>query len=93
MHMAMVSTFQKVDAEHVADYLRSVGEKLGVSMSEAILDLSSVQRMDATSLRALGELADLAEVKGVTIVLRGVNVESYKVLKLVKLAPRFVFLT
>ena len=37
------------------------------------------------------ELARLADEKAVKIVLRGVNVDVYKVLKLVKLSPRFNF--
>ena len=39
------------------------------------------------------QLASLADDKAVKIGLRGVNVDIYKVLKLVKLAPRFCFLT
>ena len=34
----------------------------------------------------------IADEKGVKVVLRGVNVDVYKVLKLVKLASRFSFL-
>ncbi len=38
-------------------------------------------------------LASTAGDKAAKVVLRGVNVDIYKVLKLVKLAPRFSFLT
>ena len=91
--MAMVSTFQKIDAEHVRDNVQSVGQRLGAGMNEAILDFSAVRRVDAKSLQALAELATIAEEKGVAVSLRGTNVAIYKVLKLVKLAPKFVFLS
>ena len=41
----------------------------------------------------LEELASIADDKAVKLVLRGVNVDIYKVLKLVKLTSRFSFLT
>jgi anti-anti-sigma regulatory factor len=57
------------------------------------LDFSSVQRIDAIALSAMAEFADIADSKGVKVVLRGVNVGVYKVLKLVKLASRFSFVS
>jgi anti-anti-sigma regulatory factor len=92
-NMATVSTFQKIDVEHVAECLQSLGEKLGAGNGETILDFSAVRKIDPITLRALTQLADAAEINGTRITLRAVNVEIYKVLKLVKLAPRFVFLT
>lgn len=91
--MAMVSTFQKIDGEHVSDNVKSVGQRLDAGMNEAILDFSAVRRVDAKALQALAEIAAIAEGRGVTVSLRGTNVAIYKVLKLVKLAPKFVFLT
>jgi len=44
-------------------------------------------------VRALQTLAATADEKTVKVVLRGVNIEIYKVLKLVKLARRFSFVT
>jgi hypothetical protein len=38
------------------------------------------------------KLAGVADDKAVKVVLRGVNVDVYKVLKLVNLTPRFSFL-
>jgi anti-anti-sigma regulatory factor len=46
-----------------------------------------------SALRALEQLAIAAEDRAAKIWLCGVNVEVYKVLKLVKLGPRFSFLT
>lgn len=47
--------------------------------------------MDAGGLRALEQFAKAADEKAVMVVLRGVNVNLYKTLKLVKLAHRFSF--
>jgi anti-anti-sigma regulatory factor len=60
---------------------------------EVILDFSSVHRIDPRALRAMESLAGTADDKDARIVLQGVNVGIYKVLKLTKLAPRFSFLT
>jgi anti-anti-sigma regulatory factor len=57
-----------------------------------VLDFSSVRRIDPNALRAMEKLAGLADGKAVKVVLRGVNVDIYKVLKLVKLTSRFSFL-
>jgi anti-anti-sigma regulatory factor len=59
--------------------------------SRLVLDFSSVSRIDPSALRALEELAGIADEKAVTLELRGVSVDVYKVLKLAKLAPRFRF--
>ena len=60
---------------------------------DVVLDFSSVRRIDPSALRAMEELAGIADDKAVKVVLRGVNVDIYKVLKLVKLTSRFSFLT
>ena len=59
---------------------------------ETVLDFSTVLRIDPQALVAMEELARIADEKAVRIGLRGVSVEIYKVLKLVKLVPRFSFL-
>lgn len=92
VNMAIVSSFQKIDAARVAESLQSVFQKLDAVEGEAILDCSSIQRVDSRALTLLEELAGRAEGRSVTIALRGVNAQVYKVLKLVKLAPRFLFL-
>ena len=50
-----------------------------------------MRRIDSSALRALEEFARIADEKAVKVVLRGVNVDVYKVLKLVKLTRRFSF--
>jgi len=68
-------------------------EKLNDAGDEVILDFSSVGRIDPSALRALESLAATADNKAAKVALRGVNVEVYRVLKLMQLAPRFSFLT
>src|ERR1039458_4797910 len=48
-----------------------------------------VRRIDSSELRALENLAKVAEEKSVKVALSGVNVDVYKVLKLVKLRWHF----
>lgn len=91
--MATIAVLLKVDAEHVVDALQDAREKLEGAGGEVVLDFSSVERIDPGALKALQELAGLADEKAVKLVLRGVTVDVYKVLKLVKLAPRFSFIT
>jgi len=58
---------------------------------EVILDFSGVQRIDRRALGALQRLAARADGKAIKVVLRGVNVAVYKVLKLTRLESRFSF--
>lgn len=80
-----------IDEQHAISALQEAGEKLNPADGEAVLDFSSVRRVDSSMLRALEEFARVAEQKVVKVVLRGVNVDVYKVLKLVKLTRRFSF--
>ncbi len=82
----------EVDPHRVAGCLRELLAQLD-SANEMVLDFSSVRRIDAQAVHALEELAALAEAKGAKIALRDVNVDVYKVLKLVKLTSRFSLLT
>ena len=65
--------------------------KLDGASREVALDLSSVSRIDPSAVGALEKLAGAADHKAVKVALRGVHVDVYKVLKLVKLTPRFSF--
>jgi anti-anti-sigma regulatory factor len=89
--MAMIAVGIKIDEERVVTALHEAEERLACSEEEVILDLSSVRRIDANAISALDGLAQMADKKGVKVVLRGVNVSVYKVLKLVKLSSRFSF--
>lgn len=89
--MAMIAVFLSIDEERVVPALQEAGGGLDCMQGEAVLDFSSVRRIDSSALRALEEFACIAEEKAVKVVLRGVNVDIYKVLKLVKLTRRFSF--
>lgn len=89
--MAMIDVFLNIDEERVVLDLQEAGGNLDCTQGEAVLDFSSVRRIDSTSLQAIEEFARIADEKAVKIVLRGVSVDVYKVLKLVKLAHRFSF--
>lgn len=90
--MAMISLLN-MDEQHFVPTLQDAQEKLNCAEGEAVLDFSSVHRVDPRALQAMEEFAGLADRKAVKVVLRGVNVEVYKVLKLVKLTRRFHFLS
>ena len=89
--MAMTAVFLNIDDDRVVSALQEAGEKLDSGRGETVLDFASVRRIDSSGLRALEELARIADEKAVKVVLRGVNIDVYKVLKLMKLARRFSF--
>ena len=91
--MAMIAVWLKIDEERIVQALQEAVERLDSIEGEVALDLSSVGRIDPSALRALEEFAGIADDKGVKVVLRGVNVGVYKVLKLVRLASRFSFVS
>jgi anti-anti-sigma regulatory factor len=91
--MATIAVWLKIDEERVVQALQEAGEKLDSVEGEVALDFSSVRRIDPSAIRALEEFASIADDKGVKVVLRGVNVGVYRVLKLVKLASRFSFVS
>jgi anti-anti-sigma regulatory factor len=89
--MEMIALWLEIDEKDVLRALQEAGEKLESVQGELVLDFSSVLRLDSRSLRAMEEFTSMAAEKGVKVVLRGVNVGVYKVLKLVRLASRFSF--
>ena len=93
MTMTTFPVWLKTDGEPVVQALQEAREKLDSAEGDVCLDFSSVRRIDPSALREMEELASIADDKAVKVVLRGVNVDIYKVLKLMKLAPRFSFLT
>lgn len=90
--MATIAVSIKLDEGKELSALQEACEKLANAQGELFLDFSSVRRIDPDMLRKMEQLAGTADRNGARIVLRGVNVDVYKVLKLVKLAPRFSFL-
>jgi len=89
--MATTAVELIVDQNRIAPAIQAAGEKLDGTDSSVVLDFSGVSRVDTNAIRALEEFARRAEGKAVKPVLRGVNVDVYKALKLVKLASRFSF--
>ena len=90
--MATTAAWMKVDQDSAITALRDAVQKVEASNGDVMVDFSSVRRIDAGVVRIMEELATRAEERGAKIALRGVNVTVYKVLKLVKLSSRFMFL-
>jgi anti-anti-sigma regulatory factor len=88
----MNAEWLEIDGERVVQDLQAAREALDSAQNDVVLDFSSVRRIDPSALRAMEKLAGIADEKAVKVVLRGVNVDIYKVLKLVKLTSRFSFL-
>jgi anti-anti-sigma regulatory factor len=74
-------------------WIQEAAEKVNRGESEVVLDFSSVLRIDADVVGAMEKLAGLADGKPVKVVLRAVNTDVYRVLKLLKLTRRFTFVT
>jgi len=87
----MIAEFLNIDETRVVQALREAGDRLDGTEGEVALDFSSVRRIDPSALLALEAFAGIADKKAVKVVLRGVNIDVYKVLKLMKLTPRFAF--
>lgn len=86
MDMKIVSL--KVDEERMVASLQKLGADLK-GADDVILDFSAVHRVDPSALEAMTEFVDTADEKTVNVVLSGVNVEVYRVLKLARLTQRF----
>ena len=89
--MPMNTEWLEIDGDRVAHTLQEALEKLDGGGGEVVLDFSSVRRIDPSALRAMATLASRADEKVAKVALRAVNVDVYKVLKLMKLAARFSF--
>lgn len=89
----MSATAFFIEEEKMASILQEIAGNLDHAQGEAGLDFSSVRRISSDALRALEDLNRVADAKAVKVVLRGVNVDLYKVLKLLKLTQRFSFVS
>ena len=89
--MAKTAEPLKIVEERAIQVLQETGDKLELGDSAVVLDFPAIPRIESKTLTALEELANKADERSVRIVLRGVKVDVYKVLKLVKLASRFSF--
>jgi anti-anti-sigma regulatory factor len=89
--MAELDNILNIDQAQVAITLQKAANKLAHGSAEFVLDFSSLRRIDSNAVRELEKLAATADEKSVKVSLRGVNVDLYKTLKLVKLTHRFSF--
>ncbi|HUK46976.1 MAG TPA: STAS domain-containing protein [Terriglobales bacterium] len=89
--MATVSVLRNLDEAQLASMLEKASEMLADNIREVVMDFSAVRRINASAIPAMEEFICVAEEKGITVVLLGVNVHVYKALKLVKLASRLSF--
>jgi hypothetical protein len=71
--------------------LRHAADRLDSTAGEVYLDFAPVRRIAAAELSELAALVAVAESKAIPVVLGSVNVDVYRVLKLMKLAPRIEF--
>lgn len=89
----MESTLIRIDGRDAARSLTEARSALPEGEGcEAVVDLSSVARVDPAAVAALAELAAAAETRRLQVTLRGVVVDVYRVLKLTGLAGKFRFL-
>jgi anti-anti-sigma regulatory factor len=87
--MLMKSMLLKVDEQHVVELLKEALTRLGDPGEEIVLDFSDVACLDSAALRELDHLAVAAGDLAVNVALRGLSVEVYKVLELMKLTAQF----
>lgn len=88
----MIAVWLNVDGNGIAEGLGEAAARIDSTEGEVIVDFAAVRRIDLDALRAMEGLVRAADEKRVKVVLSGVNVEVYKVLKLTKLARHFSFL-
>jgi anti-anti-sigma regulatory factor len=93
VNMAANRIWLEVADNGVAQVVKLALEQMNGAGNEIVLDFSSVARIDAGALRAVADLAVAADANAARIALRGVNVDVYRVLKLMQLTPRFSFLS
>lgn len=91
--MATIAVWHKLDEEHAAAVLEQAAEKLDSADGEMVLDFVGMRQIHSQVLRQLENFAALADEKRVKVVLHGVNIDIYRVLKLVNLTTRFSFVS
>ena len=89
--MGTIDNLVNVDELNVVTALREATQQLERVGGDLVLDFSCVNRLDSAAVRSIEKLASIAEEKAVKVTLRGVNIDLYKTLKLMKLAHRFAF--
>lgn len=90
VHMAITPTIVNIDQQRITATLDQAAKKLG-SSEQVVLDFSSVRRLNASDVKLLEDFARVANEKKIKVLLRGVNVDIYKALKLTQLTGEFWF--
>ncbi|HWD00624.1 MAG TPA: STAS domain-containing protein [Candidatus Sulfopaludibacter sp.] len=79
-----------IDPARIAQLLRQDAmEAMSTAEGHLTLDFSAVTKIDSAGVQALEQLAASAESRSVQLVLHGVSVQLYKVLRLLNLTRRF----
>ena len=89
--MLLTAVSVSIEPDRVTHALETAIQKLPNAEENLVLDFSSVGRIDASALGAMEKLAAMADKGAVKVVLHGVKIDIYRVLKLVNLTSRFVF--
>jgi len=89
--MGITPVVVHIDEQRLVLALEQAAKQRDSGASEITVDFSSVRRLDSSLVRRMEELA--CSENGVKIVLRGVNVDVYKTLKLLKLTNHFLFVS
>ncbi|HTZ84784.1 MAG TPA: STAS domain-containing protein [Candidatus Acidoferrales bacterium] len=88
--MGTVAEFA-VEENSLISLLEKAKQEPNNTRTDLVLDCSTVHRIDAADLRALEDFAQFATEKELNVILRGVRVDLYKVLKLIGLTNYFSF--
>ena len=86
-----ISVLVKLEAHNAGPALEAECQALDDGPGEAIVDFSGLSRIDSSVVAGLEAFLRAAESKSVKVILTGVNVDVYRVLKLVKLAAKVSF--
>ena len=85
------AAFLSIDEGNLTSAFETAGETLEGEPGQFGVDLSCVRRIDSVGLNAIQDFAHRADEKKVKVVLRGVNANVYKMLKLARLTRHFLF--
>jgi anti-anti-sigma regulatory factor len=91
MTTTSIPAWLTISQDRVFEDLIDACQKLDSVDNELLLDFSSIRRMNPNALTAIEALAENAEKKSVRVTLCGVNVNLYRVFKLVGLTRRLRF--
>lgn len=87
----MTAITPHTDEARTLEILSEAAQKLATGNGDIILDFSAVRRLDVELLHGLEDVVGIAGQKAAKITLRNVNIDVYKVLKLMKLTRRLSF--